>query len=124
MLAETHATVGGADRGGAAVVSWRRRFEHGMALLHGLQEHLEDARAPLMRALEEVDEDPAAGPRERAMVLIQLGRLEGLQGRTAEAMAWLDKAQALVPDAPAIASTLMVLMASSVSLWSVSRSSS
>jgi len=103
VLAETRATLGGASAAPAAPGGWKRRFEHGMALLHGLQEHLEDARAPLMLALEQVDKDPAAGPRERAMVLIQLGRLEGLQGRTAEAVAWLDKAQALVPDAPAIA---------------------
>ena len=93
---------GGAIAGPAAPDGWKRRFEHGMALLHGLQEHLEDARAPLMLALEQVEKDPAAGPRERAMVLIQLGRLEGLQGRTAEAVVWLDRAKALLPDAPAI----------------------
>lgn len=100
VLAETRATLGGAASGPAS--GWRRRFEHGMALLSGLQEHLEDARAPLLRALAEVEKDPAAGPRERAMVLLQLGRLEGLQGRTAEAVVWLDRARALLPDAPAI----------------------
>ncbi len=94
---------GGAIAAPAAPDRWRRRFEHGMALLQGLQEHLEDARAPLMLALEQVELDPAAGPRERAMVLLQLGRLEGLQGRTAEAVTWLDRAEALLPDAPAIA---------------------
>ena len=102
VLAETRAVVGGSVAAPAVPGGWKRRFEHGMALLHGLQEHLEDARAPLMLALDQVEKDPAAGPRERAMVLIQLGRLEGLQGRTAEAVAWLDRAQALLPDAPAI----------------------
>ena len=102
VLAETRATLGGAIAAPAAPDRWRRRFEHGMALLHGLQEHLEDARAPLMLALEQVEGDPAAGARERAMVLLQLGRLEGLQGRTEEAVAWLDRAQAVLPDAPAI----------------------
>jgi hypothetical protein len=99
VLAETEATLGA----GAGAVSWRRRFEHGMGLLHGLQEHLEEARAPLMLALEQVERDPAAGERERAMVLLQLGRLEGLQGRTDEAMVWLDRAEALAPKHPAIA---------------------
>ncbi|HEU5056089.1 MAG TPA: multiheme c-type cytochrome [Kofleriaceae bacterium] len=103
VLAEARAQLGGAIAAPEVPGGWKRRFEHGMALLHGLQEHLEDARLPLMRALEQVERDPAAGPRERAMVLIQLGRLEGLQGRTAEAVEWLDRAQALLPDAPAIA---------------------
>jgi len=103
VLAETRAVLGGSIAAPAAPGGWKRRFEHGMALLHGLQEHLEDARAPLMLALEQVEKDPAAGPRERAMVLLQLGRLEGLQGRADEAAAWLDRAKALVPDAPAIA---------------------
>ena len=102
VLAETRAVLGGAIAAPAVPGGWKRRFEHGMALLHGLQEHLEDARAPLMLALEQVEKDPAAGPRERAMVLLQLGRLEGLQGRTAEAVAWLDRAEALLPDAAAI----------------------
>jgi tetratricopeptide (TPR) repeat protein len=102
VLAETRATLGAPIAAPAAPDRWRRRFEHGMALLHGLQEHLEDARAPLMLALEQVEGDPAAGPRERAMVLLQLGRLEGLQGRTDEAIVRLDRARALLPDAPAI----------------------
>jgi hypothetical protein len=102
VLAEARAVLGGSVAGPAGQGGWKRRFEHGMALLHGLQEHLEEARAPLMLALEQVEKDPAAGPRERAMVLIQLGRLEGLQGRTPEAVVWLDRAKALLPDAPAI----------------------
>jgi len=98
VLAETRATLGGPPSQPAS--GWRQRFEHGMALLSGLQEHLEDARAPLLRALDEVEKDPAAGPREGAMVLLQLGRLEGLQGRTDEAVVWLDRARAQLPDAP------------------------
>ena len=42
--------------------------------------------------------------REQAMALLQLGRLEGLQGRADRAVAYLARADALVPGHPAIAS--------------------
>ena len=83
--------------------AWRRNYEHGMALLHSLQEHLEDARAPLMAALHQLDRTAGATPRDRARVLLALGQLEGTVGRVDAALDWLDRARALVPNNPAVA---------------------
>ena len=101
LVAQTRARIGAGAPVPAA--DWRRRYEHGMALLAARQEHLEEARAPLMAALAQVVGAPGAGPRERAMILVQLGHLEGKQGRADEAAAWLDRAEALMPGHPAIA---------------------
>jgi tetratricopeptide (TPR) repeat protein len=100
MVAETRAQLG---PGAAPRDDWRRSYLHGMALLQARQEHLEEARAPLQSALALVERDRRAGARERAMVLLQLGRLEGLQGRADAACERLDQAEALVPGHPAIA---------------------
>ncbi len=106
IMAETTAWIGDGWRERAAEQGprplWRRRYEHGMALLHARQENLEEARAPLMAALADV-EHAADNPRQRAMVLLALGKLEGQQGRTAEAVAWLDRAEREMPGHPAIA---------------------
>ena len=83
--------------------TWRRRYELGMALLHGLQEDLEEARAPLVAALDDLEREPGIGARERAMVLLALGQLEGLQGRTEAAVGWLDRADREMPGHPAVA---------------------
>lgn len=82
---------------------WRRRYELGMALNHALQENLEEARAPLVAALADLGEAPGIGSRERAMVLLALGQLEGLQGRIDAAVGWLDEAEREMPGHPAIA---------------------
>ncbi len=107
VMAETTAWIGEGWRARAAEQGprpvWRRRYEHGMALLHARQENLEEARAPLMAALADVEGDTSRGPRERGMVLLALGQLEGKQGRTAEAVAWLDRAEREMPGHPAIA---------------------
>jgi len=98
------ASAGAADAARApARPIWRRLHEDGMALLHARQENLEEARAPLMAALGEVEREPGAGPRERAMVLLALGQLEGLQGRTQAASSWLDRADHEMPGHPAVA---------------------
>jgi tetratricopeptide (TPR) repeat protein len=81
--------------------TWLRLYEHGMALAAAMQERLDEARPSLEAALA-----AAGGPeadRRRAMVLVQLGRVAGRQGRTGEAIAYLERAEALVPGATAIA---------------------
>ena len=80
--------------------AWRRLYEHGLGLLHALQEDVDSARPSLERALELL---PASASRERAMVLEAMARVAIREGRTDEAMARLDEAEALVPDHPAIA---------------------
>jgi tetratricopeptide (TPR) repeat protein len=78
---------------------WRRLYEHGLGMLHAVQERTDEARPSLERALELVEDVP----RSRAMVLAALGALEARQGRTKQASEWLDKAEALVPGHPAVA---------------------
>jgi len=79
--------------------SWRRLLEHAYGLEHAVQERIDEARPSLMKALAEVER--VGTPREQAMVLAELGRLESHEGRTAEALAWLDRAAALLPEHPA-----------------------
>lgn len=77
----------------------RRLYELGMALRHSVSERLGEARVPLERALELLgDRDP----RMRAAILAQLGAIAGRQGRTAEALALLDRAEALIGPHPAL----------------------
>lgn len=106
-MAETRVWLGsgaGEREAGAARPAWQRLYEHGMAWTHAIQERLDEARPSLMAALDLVRADPAAGPREQAMVLAMLGRVSGLQGRTDEALEWLDQAEELAPGVPALAS--------------------
>ncbi|HUS66999.1 MAG TPA: multiheme c-type cytochrome [Kofleriaceae bacterium] len=103
VLAETTVELGAGAHVRDDARHWRRRYQHGMALLHALQEHLEEGRLPLERALAEIVHDPTAGARERGMIYVALGRLEGQAGRTPEAMRWLDQAEALMPKHPGIA---------------------
>jgi tetratricopeptide (TPR) repeat protein len=81
---------------------WRRLYEHGLGWLNASQEHLDEARPSLVTALARVPSDDARG---QAMVLTALGTLAGRQGRTGEAMEWLDRAERLVPDHAAIATS-------------------
>lgn len=86
---------------GAPVREWRRLYDHGRGLLHGLQERLDDARPSLEGALALAE---AAGDVDaQVAVMAALGQLAGHQGRTDEALAWLDRADALRPEDPALA---------------------
>ena len=93
--------IPGKGRAPGPAPAWRRLYEHGMAWLHAVQEHLDEARPSLLRALELAGATPD-GRRQKAMILSALGALAGRQGRTAEALQWLDRAAALAPGHPAI----------------------
>jgi hypothetical protein len=89
----------GASEHRSAMPAWRRLYDHGLGMLHALQEDVESARPSLERALELLP--PEAG-RERAMVLDAMAEVSIREGRTDEALRSLDEAEALVPDHPAI----------------------
>ena len=63
---------------------WRRLYDHGLGLLHALQEDVDSARPSLERALDLV---PPGRIRERAMVLHALAEVSIREGRTDEALA-------------------------------------
>jgi PAS domain-containing protein len=89
----------GASAHRSAMPAWRRLYDHGLGMLHALQEDVESARASLERALEDL---PPEASRERAMVLGALAEVSIREGRTDEALQTLDEAEALAPDQPAI----------------------
>jgi tetratricopeptide (TPR) repeat protein len=76
---------------------WERYYFHGLALSGGLQEYSNEARAPLEHALALAPDD-----RAKAQVLLTLASLDGSQGRTSDALATLQRAEALAPGHPAI----------------------
>ncbi|MCG8424895.1 MAG: hypothetical protein MJE77_43980 [Proteobacteria bacterium] len=78
--------------------AWQRLYEHGMAWLHAVQEHLDHARPSLARALELVASGSGDTRRGQAMVMVALARLAMRQGRTDQALDWLDAAQRLGVD--------------------------
>lgn len=82
-----------------AMAAWRRLYDHGLGLLHALQEDVDSARPSLERAL---DAAPPGAERERAMILHALAQVAIREGRTEEALQRLDDAQALLPDQPAV----------------------
>ncbi len=86
--------------GGAARPDWQRLYEHALALTHQLQEHTDEARPSIARALDLLGEERR---QERAMVLVALAAIEGRQGRVDDAVAAADRAEALVGSHPAIA---------------------
>ncbi len=86
-----------APEGGATAPAWRRSFDLALGLIGDVQEHLDDARPALARALADAPDDHA-----RAMVLFQRARLEGRQGRLDAALADADRAEALVGPRAAI----------------------
>lgn len=98
-LASARVWLGGehASEGGAAAPVWRRLFDHALASISDVQEHLDDARPSLEAALA-----AAPGDHERAMILVQRARLEGRQGRLDAALADLARAEELVGPRPAI----------------------
>jgi hypothetical protein len=79
--------------------TWRRLYGDGLGLLHALQEDVDSARPSLERAL---DLAPAGEDRDRAMVLDALAEVAIREGRTDEALQWLDEADSLAPGHPAI----------------------
>jgi hypothetical protein len=89
--------------GGAGPVgpmpAWRRLFDDGLGLLHALQEDVDSARPGLEKALELA---PSGETVERAAILHALAEVAIREGRTDEALARLDEAQAILPDHPAI----------------------
>ena len=95
---EVELGAGAAVRPGA-MPTWRRLYDHGLGMLHALQEDVESARPSLERALEVL---PLGAAREQAMVLDALAEVSIREGRTDEALRRLDAAEVLVPDHPAI----------------------
>ncbi len=101
-LANARVWIGeGSDRreasGGATAPTWRRLFDHALALIGDVQEHLDDARPSLAAAMETAPDSHA-----RAMILAQQARLEGRQGRLEEALTAADQAEALSGPMPAL----------------------
>ncbi len=101
-VAEGEAWIGDgwASRAAAALPPWQRLYDHGLGLLHGVQEDIDDARPSLERALELA---PPGDDRARAMVFFLLGQVAIREGLTGEAMARLADAEALAPGEPSIA---------------------
>lgn len=81
--------------------AWTRLYDHALGLQHAVQERLDEGRPSLERALAEIEQG-AGGDREQAMVLALMGRLAARQGRTAEALEWLERAEAKAPGHPAL----------------------
>jgi tetratricopeptide (TPR) repeat protein len=79
---------------------WRRLFDHGLGLLHALQEDIDGARASLQRAAELL---PPGSTLERAMVSHALAQVAAREGRTDESLQLLDEVEQLAPGHPATA---------------------
>ncbi|HEY8091789.1 MAG TPA: multiheme c-type cytochrome [Polyangiaceae bacterium] len=98
-LARAEVWLGGDHGVAVGMPPWRRLYDDGLGLLRALQEDVDSARPALERALDLV---PPGTTTERAMVLQALAEVAIREGRTEEALARLDDAQALLPDHPAI----------------------
>jgi Cytochrome c554 and c-prime len=99
-IAVTRVELGvGATAGPGAPPAWRRLYDDGLGLLHALQEDVDSARPILERALDDV---PPGADREKAAVLDALAEVAIREGRTDQALHWLDDAEGLVPGHPAI----------------------
>jgi tetratricopeptide (TPR) repeat protein len=92
--------------------AWSRLYDHALALQHAVQERVHEAIPSLDRALALLEEAPlpagddrarAARDRERAMVLALLARTAAREGRSADAVAFLERAEPLAPGDPALA---------------------
>lgn len=83
----------------SAMPAWRRLYDEGIALLHAQQEAVDDARPVLERALLLAG---GADDRTRAMILQTTAEMSVREGRTDEALAWLDQAESLAPGEPSI----------------------
>lgn len=80
---------------------WRRLYYRGLGLEEVLQEQLAEPQVALEGALAALGEGGA--PRDRARVILELGRVRGRQGRTDEAEALFKQAEALVGPHAAVA---------------------
>jgi hypothetical protein len=79
---------------------WQRLYDHGLGMLHALQEDLDSARPSLEGAIEAL---PPGADRERAMVLDAMAEVAIREGRTDEALQKLQEAETLAPGDPALA---------------------
>jgi tetratricopeptide (TPR) repeat protein len=95
----------------SGIPPWRRLYAYALGLLHGPQEVVDDARAPLERALLSVDTRQG-----RAAVTALLAQLAVAEGRTAEALQRIDAALCDAPDHPAL-SALRASALGSVWRW-------
>ncbi|MBX3275378.1 MAG: hypothetical protein KF729_34245 [Sandaracinaceae bacterium] len=86
-----------APEGGATAPAFARLFDHALARIGDVSEHLDDARPSLAAALRAATTD-----RERARVHLQSARLEARQGRLAAALAAAGRAERLAGEGPAI----------------------
>lgn len=102
VIARDQAVLGA---GAAAVADprprWRRLYELGAGLAHSVQEDLDRARAPLLLALAELE--PVGGGWQRAALLAELADIAGRQGRTADALALLARAETDAAGHPTLA---------------------
>lgn len=80
--------------------SWKRSWEHGLALQHQVQERLEEARTTLEKAEEFLTDDAPVWA--RASVKLELGRVAAREGRTSEAEQLFEEALVLSPEHPAV----------------------
>lgn len=95
--------------------AWEREYEHGMALVAVVSERLDEAKIVLEHALADA---PAGDKRAKAMIEVQLAAVAGKQGRTADAGALLDDAEALIPGpVPPVVPTLRALALAQVWKW-------
>lgn len=78
--------------------SFQRSYEHGLGLLHELQERVGAAMPSLQQALALAETDV-----QRAMALVALGQLASRQGRVDDALAYFEQAENAIPVHPAIA---------------------
>jgi len=95
----------GAPPSSPSMPGWRRLYDDGLGLLHAQQEAVDDARRSLEGALALVEGDPrsVAPGRARAIILHAMAEAAIRQGRTDEALARLDEAEAAAPSEVAIA---------------------
>ncbi len=99
-IARVEVWIGPGSDGRTVVTTptWRRLHDHGLGLLHAVQERLDEARPSLERALA-----LAPGVDERAQVLGALATVAARQGRVEETEQWLAQATALGLDPAAMA---------------------
>jgi tetratricopeptide (TPR) repeat protein len=79
---------------------WRRLFNHGLGFVGALQERRDEAVPSFVAALSALE--GSSDPRPKAAVTAALAMLAGRQGRTEEALRWIDGLTKLAPTHPAL----------------------